>query len=111
MAEPASESGQSDKALQDQIFDMVRRSQEVILDASRNFVDGAKELAPGDKEQVDKLIDNAFDLTERILQAQRDFAKTVLDSVSEPLTRGRGSGGSGGAGGSGGTSGGADTDD
>ena len=72
----------TDKDLQEQIFDMVKRSQEVILDASRNFVDGAADAAVGDREQIDRLIDNAFDLTERILQAQRDFAKTVLDSVT-----------------------------
>jgi hypothetical protein len=77
----------NEKDLQDQIFDMVRRSQEVILDASRNFVDGASDMAPGDREQIDRLIDNAFDLTERILQSQRDFAKTVLDSVTGPLGR------------------------
>jgi hypothetical protein len=77
-----------EKPIQDQIFDMVRRSQEVILDASRNFVEGAADMAPGDREQIDKLIDNAFDLTERILQAQRDFAKTVLASVTSNLQRG-----------------------
>jgi hypothetical protein len=77
----------TEKSVQDQIFDMVKRSQEVILDASRNFVEGAAEAAPYDREQIDKLIDNAFDLTERILQAQRDFAKTVLATVSNPLQR------------------------
>jgi hypothetical protein len=70
------------KALPDQIFEMVQRSQEVIVDASRNFVEGASDIAPGDREQIDKLIDNAFDLTERIIQAQRDFAKTVLRTVT-----------------------------
>jgi hypothetical protein len=77
-----------EKPIQDQIFDMVKRSQEVILDASRNFVEGAADIAPGDREQIDKLIDNAFDLTERILQAQRDFAKTVLASVTGSASRG-----------------------
>ncbi len=84
---PEERSEHAGKPLEDQIFDMVRRSQEVIIDASRNFVDGASELTPGDREQIDRLIDNAFDLTERILQAQRDFAKTVLNSVSRPLGR------------------------
>lgn len=72
----------TDKNLQDQIFDMVKRSQEVIVDASRNFVEGAADMAPGDREAMDRLIDNAFDLTERILQSQRDFAKTVLATVT-----------------------------
>jgi hypothetical protein len=76
-----------DKPIQDQIFDMVKRSQEVIVDASRNFVENAAEMAPGDREAIDRLIDNAFDLTERILQAQRDFAKTVLASVSAAKPR------------------------
>lgn len=85
MSEESSE--QAAKSLEDQIFDMVRRSQEVIVDASRNFVAGASGMTPGDREQMDRLIDNAFDLTERILQSQRDFAKTVLNSVSRPLGR------------------------
>ena len=76
-----------DKTLEDQIFDMVKRSQEVIIDASKNFVDGASDLAPGEKnQQVDKLIDNAFDLTERILRTQRDLAKSVLNSVTDPVS-------------------------
>jgi hypothetical protein len=86
MADPA------DKSLQDQIFEMVQRSQEVIIDASRNFVDGAADLAPGDREAIDRLIDSAFDLTERILQAQRDFAKTVLNTVTLPGRPGDGAG-------------------
>lgn len=86
MAEPV------DKSLQDQIFEMVQRSQEVIIDASRNFVDGAADLAPGDREAIDRLIDSAFDLTERILQAQRDFAKTVLNTVTIPGRGGEGDG-------------------
>lgn len=80
----------TDKSIQDQIFDMVKRSQEVILDASRNFVDTAADVTPGDREQIDALIDNAFDLTERILQAQRDFAKTVLATVTNQRPRGDG---------------------
>jgi hypothetical protein len=72
----------TEKNLQDQIFEMVKRSQEVIVDASRTFVEGAADLAPGDREAIDNLIDNAFDLTERILQSQRDFAKTVLATVT-----------------------------
>lgn len=77
-----------DEQLQDQIFDMVKRSQEMILDASRNFVEGAADLAPGDREQLDKLIDNAFDLTERILESQREFAKKIVGVATGPLQRG-----------------------
>jgi hypothetical protein len=81
MADPG-ETPRSEKSVQEQILDSVRRSQEIILDASRNFVDSAADLAPGDRQQIDTLIDNAFDLTERILQTQRDFAKSLLNTVS-----------------------------
>jgi hypothetical protein len=64
---------------------MVKKSTDAILDASRNFADGASDMVPGDKEQVDKMIDQAFDLTERVLKVQRDFAKQVVDTVTPPI--------------------------
>lgn len=77
-----------DQNLQDQVFDLVKRSQELMVDASRNFVEGAADLAPGDREALDRLIDNAFDLTERLLEAQREFAKKVVATATSPLQRG-----------------------
>jgi hypothetical protein len=71
--------------VQDQIFAMVQRSQESIIDASRNFADGMSDLVPGGKDQVDKVIDGAFDFTERVLQIQRDFAKSVVKTVTPPI--------------------------
>jgi hypothetical protein len=43
------------------------------------------DLVPGGKDQVDKVIDGAFDFTERVLQIQRDFAKSVVKTVTPPI--------------------------
>src|SRR5262249_33265285 len=74
------------KQLQEQIFDLVARSQSAVLDAGRSFTDSVSNMAPGDTSAVDELIDRAFDLTERVLEAQRDFAKQVVQAATNPLT-------------------------
>jgi hypothetical protein len=72
-------------AVPDQIFDLVKRSQDAVLDAGRSFTDSVSDLTPGDTAAIDGLIDRAFDLTERILQTQRDFAKQVVHTVTKPV--------------------------
>jgi hypothetical protein len=74
------------KALQEQIFDLVARSQSAVLDAGRSFTDGVSSMTPGGSSAVDELIDRAFDLTEKVLQAQRDFAKQVVQVATRPVT-------------------------
>jgi hypothetical protein len=71
--------------LQEQVFELVRRSQEAVLDAGRLFSDSLSALAPGDTEAVDKLLDDAFDFTAKVLKTQRDFAKSVVQAVTEPV--------------------------
>jgi hypothetical protein len=73
------------KALQEQIFDLVARSQNAVLDAGRSFTDSVSSMAPGDSKAIDELIDRAFDLTDRVLRAQRDFAKQVVDATTRPI--------------------------
>lgn len=80
------------KQLQEQIFDLVARSQNAVLDAGRSFTDGVSNMTPGDTSSVDELIDRAFDLTERVLNAQRDFAKQVVQAATKPLAGEVGSG-------------------
>jgi hypothetical protein len=71
--------------LQDQIFDLVKRSQDTMVDASRAFTDRVSALTPGDSNQIDELIDSAFDMTERVLQSQREFAKRMVETVTSQL--------------------------
>ena len=70
---------------QEQIFELVKKSQEAMIDASRVFTDRVSAMTPGDFEQLDDLIDNAFDMTERVLKSQREFAKNVVDTVTSQL--------------------------
>lgn len=83
------------KALQEQIFDLVARSQGAVLDAGRSFTDSVSQMTPGDTSAVDDLIDKAFDLTDKVLAAQRDFAKQVVQTVTKPVA-GAGEAGDGG---------------
>ncbi len=76
------------KTLQEQVFDLVKRSQDAVLEAGRSFTESVSQLTPGDTSAVDELIDRAFDLTERVLKSQRDLAKSVLQTVTKPLTGG-----------------------
>lgn len=73
------------KALQEQIFDLVARSQASVLDAGRSFTDSVSSMTPADTSAIDDLIDKAFDLTERVLEAQREFAKQVLQVATKPV--------------------------
>jgi hypothetical protein len=68
--------------LQNQVFELVRNSQEAILDAGRSFADNLTAMAPGDTQAVDKLLDDAFEFTEKVLRTQRDFAKSVVQAVT-----------------------------
>jgi hypothetical protein len=76
--------------LQNQVFELVRRSQEAILDAGRSFADNVTTMAPGDSEAIDKLLDDSFEFTEKVLKSQRDFAKSVVKAVTSPVTGGGG---------------------
>lgn len=71
--------------LQEQIFDLVKRSQEALLDASRVFADRVGSMTPGDPAQLDDLIDNAFDMTERVVRTQREMAKNIVETVTAQI--------------------------
>jgi 23S rRNA U2552 (ribose-2'-O)-methylase RlmE/FtsJ len=71
--------------LQEQIFELVRNSQQAIIDAGRTFTERVSSLTPGDTAQIDDLIDNAFDMTERVLESQRDFAKKIVETVTSQI--------------------------
>lgn len=86
-------------ALQKQVFDLVQRSQESILDAGRSFADNLAAMAPGDNDAIDKLLDDAFEFTERVLRSQREFAKSVVKAATAPIAGQAGDGGDDGDGG------------
>jgi len=76
--------------MQDQIFDLVKRSQEAVVGAGRAFADSVSSVVPGDTSAIDDLIDRAFDLTAKVLEAQRELAKNVIKTVSKQIAPGEG---------------------
>ena len=78
--------------LQQQIFDLVERSQDAVVGAGRAFTDSVSNVVPGDTTAVEDLIDRAFELTEKVLQSQREFAKNVVRAAANqvPGTEGAG---------------------
>lgn len=71
--------------LQEQVFELVKKSQQAVLDAGRTFTERVGAMTPGETSQIEDLIDNAFDMTERVLESQRDFAKKVVEAVTSQL--------------------------
>jgi len=75
--------------LQDQFLENVRRGQQAVLDAIGVWAESVEKAVPdasartagGRLPSAEQVVDNTFDFAERLLEAQRQFAKSVL-SVS-----------------------------
>jgi hypothetical protein len=75
--------------LQDQFLENVRRSQQAVVDAIGVWAESVEKAVPdasartagGRLPRADEIVDNTFDFAEKLLGAQRQFAKSVL-SVS-----------------------------
>ncbi|MCX7619841.1 MAG: hypothetical protein N2037_03225 [Acidimicrobiales bacterium] len=76
--------------MQDQIFDLVKRSQDALVGAGRAFAESVSNVVPADTSAIDDLIDRAFDLTAKVLDAQREFAKNVVKTVTRQIAPGDG---------------------
>jgi len=71
------------------ILEAIQESEEAIVDTAKQWVDRVGEIVPDlwDKPVAEgapairQIADAAFDLTRGILDAQRDFAKRVIDSL------------------------------
>ncbi len=68
-------------AVQDEILNHVRKSEEAFLDAGRKWADSIGDLVPGDTQGLRKFVDDAFDLTESVLKTQREFVQSVFDAL------------------------------
>jgi len=72
--------------VQAQILSTLRKSQEAVVDAVRNWTEAVQRLAPQTPaaplaEALPKpaeLVDSAFDFAEQLLAAQREFAHSIL---------------------------------
>lgn len=88
-------------AIQDQILDIVRQSQDATVKAVQAWSENVAKLAPSlpalpalpavpavptaqDLPKADEVIDLGFGFAERLLSTQRDFAHSVL-SAAQPV--------------------------
>jgi len=72
------------------ILDTIHANQAAVVDVAKQWVDSVGEALPDLWERpiasgvpaIQRLADAAFGLTRGILDAQRDFAKRIIDSVA-----------------------------
>ena len=77
----------------EQIFDLTRRGQEAVATAVRTWADavqsatgsfaGGPDKLPDLRAFVDSSVDQAFDVAEKVLSAQRQLAHTVLAASAQ----------------------------
>jgi len=94
-----STSTSTQKELQDQILSMVRKGQEIALDAIKTMVDTVQTITPKipavDLPLAEKLpkphdvVAGGYDFAEKLLSSQRKFADEVVKAAA-PLLPGNG---------------------
>jgi hypothetical protein len=76
-------------ALEDQVLETVRQSQEAVVKAVKTWAEAGKSIVPDlpplpFADQLPNTVDiveNAFDFADKLLAAQRDFAAAVLEAA------------------------------
>ena len=83
------------RTAQDQYLTAVRQSQHAIVDAVAAWARAVQDIAPPappipNIESLPKpqeVIDNAFDFTQKLLDAQRDFTNNIISAASPILEK------------------------
>ena len=82
-------------ALEDQVLETVRQSQEAVVKAVQTWAEAGKNILPDlpslpfadQLPATADLVENAFAFADRLLAAQRDFAAAVLDAARPVLAK------------------------
>lgn len=72
----------------DQVIEAVKKGQEAALEAVRTFVDTVDKAVPFHTEPPTKrqeIIDSAFHMAERLVEAQHEFVQNVVRSAARTL--------------------------
>jgi hypothetical protein len=83
------------QASQDQILSTVRQSQQAVVDAVAAWAKAVENVVPplpaipGAEElpKPEAVVDNAFDFAQKLLDAQRDFARSVISAAAPVLEK------------------------
>jgi len=77
------------EALEDQVLESVRQSQDAVVKAVKTWADAGKNVVPelpslpfaDQLPSTSELVETAFDFADRLLAAQREFATAVIDAA------------------------------
>jgi hypothetical protein len=80
-------------ALEDQVLETVRQSQEAVVKAVQTWADAGKSLIPelpplpfaDQLPNTADMVENAFNFADRLLATQRQFAAAILDAAKPVL--------------------------
>ena len=83
------------RTAQDQYLTAVRQSQHAIVDAVAAWARAVREVTPSappipsieSLPKPQEVIDNAFDFTQKLLDAQRDFTNNIISAASPILEK------------------------
>ena len=73
------------------IEQLIERAQDELLDASRQLADGISKggdrVVPPLSHDLERLVDEVFDFTERVIKGQRKLVSDVLRAINEQSRR------------------------
>jgi hypothetical protein len=86
---------ESAKASQDQILTTVKQSQQAVVDAVSAWAKTVENLVPTvptipgteDLPTAQAVVDNAFEFASQLLEAQHEFARSVLSAAAPVIER------------------------
>jgi hypothetical protein len=70
--------------MEKEIFEVVRESEESVLEAGRKWAKAVADAMPIEMPVMRAVVKGAFDLTEEVLKAQREFALSILRATTTP---------------------------
>ncbi len=76
--------------LSDEVLDSVEKVQRAAIEAVRKFVDVVNEALPAHGEgptRRQEVVDSAMEMADRLVHAQYDFIRKVIDSAGKSLSR------------------------
>jgi hypothetical protein len=76
--------------MSEDVLDSVEKGQRAAIDAVRKFIDTVDQALPAHGEGPSKrqdVVDSAMEMADRLVHAQYDFIRKVIDSAAKPLGR------------------------
>ena len=83
------------QASQDEFLNIVRQSQQAVVDAVSAWAKAVEDITPANPmipnieglPRPETVVDNAFDFAQKLLDAQREFARGMISAAAPVLER------------------------